>query len=94
MNSPPTGLRWVFAIGVFLALGFQAPSLDDPNWGEKSVFAQEGNTSESTPPNTETNPSPGSSAEIPHTSFLLDYVIVLALVAVALYAVCRSSRRV
>ncbi len=31
---------------------------------------------------------------IPHGKFLLDYALVLALFAGALYAVCRSSRRV
>jgi hypothetical protein len=33
-------------------------------------------------------------AEIPHGKFLLDYLLVAALLAGAIYAVCRSSRRV
>jgi hypothetical protein len=36
-------------------------------------------------------PVPG---DIPHGKFLFDYVLVLVLVAGAIYAVCRSSRRV
>lgn len=42
-----------------------------------------------------TTESPASvPGDIPHTKFLFDYVLVLVLVAGAIYAVCRSSRRV
>jgi hypothetical protein len=32
--------------------------------------------------------------DIPHMKFLFDYVLVLVLFAAAIYAACRSSRRV
>ncbi len=38
--------------------------------------------------------APETPSSLPHGRFLLDYLIVLALFAAALYAVCRSSRRV
>lgn len=54
------------------------------------VFAQQ---DEAATTNTTEPPAPVPS-HIPHGKFLFDYVLVLALVAGALYAVCRSSRRV
>jgi hypothetical protein len=53
------------------------------------VFAQgdeSGQASSTEPP----APTPSS---IPHGKFLFDYVLVLVLLAAAIYAVCRSSRR-
>jgi hypothetical protein len=47
-----------------------------------------------TEPATSTEPPAPAPGGLPHGKFLLDYVLVLALLAAALYAVCRSSRRV
>lgn len=88
------GLSRLLMLFVCLVVGMLAPSLGNPEWGEQRIFAQEEKAPASVPAEAETNPSPESSVPIPHTKFLLDYVIVLALVAFALYAVCRSSRRV
>ena len=41
-----------------------------------------------------TEPPAQVPSDIPHGKFLLDYAVVLALFAGAIYAVCRSSRRV
>jgi hypothetical protein len=54
------------------------------------VFAQ---TEETASTSTLEPPAPVKS-DIPHGRFLFDYVLVLVLVAGALCAVCRSSRRV
>jgi hypothetical protein len=43
---------------------------------------------------TSTEPAAHTPEGIPHGKFLLDYALVLALLAGAIYAVCRSSRRV
>lgn len=51
------------------------------------VFAQnDGATSATAQPS-------ATPAQLPHGKFLWDYLLVAALLAGALYAVCRSSRR-
>ncbi|MCA9070672.1 MAG: hypothetical protein KDA84_17195 [Planctomycetaceae bacterium] len=94
MNAAPSSSRWFMIVSLLLALGILTPALRNPLLGEKALWAQEEKTPASVPADTETNPAPESSGDLPHTRFLLDYVIVLALIAVALFAVCRSSRRV
>lgn len=94
MKNSPTGLRWVLILGLVFAVGLLGPILGNPSWGKQAVWAQEEKPPASAPEDADSTPPPDSSAELPHTEFLLDYVIVLALIAVALFAVCRSSRRV
>ena len=65
-----------------LCLGWTVAS---PN----SVFAQAATSAAA-----EEVPAPAAeSVSLPHGKFLLDYLLVAALIAGAVYAVCRSSRR-
>jgi hypothetical protein len=46
------------------------------------------------PASAEEAPGPEPQDSLPHGKFLFDYLLVAVLLAGALYAVCRSSRRV
>lgn len=55
-----------------------------------TVIAQTAQTAPAEPAEENSSHVPNS---LPHVRFLLDYLLVLALLAGAVYAVCRSSRR-
>jgi len=59
--------------------------------GNASVWAQDGEAPAKTAARER---EPAAPPSLPHMQFLLDYLLVLILIAGAVYAVCRPSRRV
>lgn len=62
--------------------------------GNASVWAQDDEAPAETPPAVSREPESAAPPSLPHGRFLLDYLLVLILIAGAVYAVCRPSRRV
>lgn len=62
--------------------------------GNASVWAQDDEAPAKTPPAASGEAEPAAPPSLPHGEFLLDYLLVLLLIAGAVYAVCRPSRRV
>ena len=72
---------------LLVSLWMAMPVMAQSERSMPAVFAQ----AEDSAANAAESETPSS---LPHGKFLLDYLIVLALFAAAIYAVCRSSRRI
>ncbi len=87
MSGPRNVPGWSAVLMLSLLLWFVKPAAGQLAQNPPALLVQAENSAAKAE-------APETPTSLPHGQFLLDYLIVLALFAAAVYAVCRSSRRV
>jgi hypothetical protein len=89
-----TGFAGGLLLVALLWLGTSAATAQTPDRISPVLAQTDGSASDNSEAVVAGTESAENPAGLPHLKFLLDYALVLGLLAGAIFAVCRSSRRV